>query len=303
MGLIDKIRSSLPIPGRSFRHPERAQQLVAVVLLERPTTADELVALVATVPGATARPGTSEPATRGSATVGSETAPERNEAATEAGGSAPVEVTLAGAHGFLLALDTPVPDGEAEASAANNPFWPEGAEQVARHRAHVVVSLSNADADEGPDLEEDTRHTRTYAAFAHLVAGLLGHPDALGVYLGDQGVVYQPSFYIEAVNDAGDGLPWEVAWFTWAAWESEGVSCGSTHGLRVFGHEELEIRGSTELPSTVMDMLANVASYVVESGAVLLPGETLGYTDDQKLTIIAVEGSFVDGHAQRIGLP
>ena len=35
----------------------------------------------------------------------------------------------------------------------------------------------------------------------------------------------------------------------------------------------------------------------------LMPGETLGYTDDQKLTITAVEGSFVDGHALRIGLP
>ena len=34
-----------------------------------------------------------------------------------------------------------------------------------------------------------------------------------------------------------------------------------------------------------------------------MPGETLGYTDDQKLTITAVEASFVEGHTLAIGLP
>ncbi len=295
MGLIDKIRSSLPIPGRSFRHPEPAAQLLAFVLLERSATTDEVVALVNAVHGASAALGPASAADR-------EATPD-----TSAGG--PVEVSLGGTTGFVLAVAAPVPDGEAEANAANNPFWPDAAEAVARHRAHLIVSVSDRwsqdedTASAARDDDRDGRHTQPYAAFAHLVAGLLGHEAAVGVYLGDQGVVYEPSFYVEAVAQAGDGLPWEVAWFTWAAWEAEGVSCGSTRGLRVFGHEELEVRESTAAPSAVMDLLANVASYVVESGAVLMPGETLGYTDDQKLTITAVEGSFVDGHALRIGLP
>mgnify|MGYP001026891969 FL=1 len=292
MGLIDKIRSSLPIPGRSFRHPEPAAQMLAFVLLERPITAAEIVALVASVPGATAVPMT------GATPSGEATDP------TETDG--PVEVALDGTTGFVLSVSAPVPDGEAEANAANNPFWPDAAAAVARHRAHLIVSVSDRGAEDsetraGTDPGE--RHTATYAAFARLVAALLGHEAAAGVYLGDQGVVYEPAFYADAVTGAGDGLPWEVAWFAWAAWESEGVSCGSTRGLRVFGHEELEVRGSTASPSVVMDLLANVASYIVESGAVLMPGETLGYTDDQKLTITAVEGSFVEGHALQIGLP
>ncbi len=292
MGLIDKIRSSLPIPGRSFRHPEPAAQMLAFVLLERPITAAEIVALVASVPGATAVPMT------GATPSGEATDP------TETDG--PVEVALDGTTGFVLSVSAPVPDGEAEANAANNPFWPDAAAAVARHRAHLIVSVSDRGAEDsetraGTDPGE--RHTATYAAFARLVAALLGHEAAAGVYLGDQGVVYEPTFYADAVTGAGDGLPWEVAWFAWAAWESEGVSCGSTRGLRVFGHEELEVRGSTASPSVVMDLLANVASYIVESGAVLMPGETLGYTDDQKLTITAVEGSFVEGHALQIGLP
>lgn len=292
MGLIDKIRSSLPIPGRSFRHPEPAAQLLAFVLLERTIGVDEIVALVATVPGASATPMAHSPSSA-EATDPTET-------------SGPVEITLGGTTGFVLEISAPVPDGEAEASAANNAFWPDAAAAVARHRAHLIVSVFDQRADgvgdaDGADPSE--RHTQRYAAFAHLVAALLGHEATVGVYLGDQGVVYEPAFYIDAVAGAGDGLPWEVAWFTWAAWESEGVSCGSTRGLRVFGHEELEVRGSTAAPSAVMDLLANIASYVVESGAVLMPGETLGYTDDQKLTITAVEASFVEGHTLAIGLP
>lgn len=295
MGLLDKLRSSLPIPGRSFRHPQPAAQLLAFVLLERPITAAEILARVTAVPGASA-----VPMSRGGAPSHEATDP------TETDG--PVEVALDDTTGFVLSVGAPVPDGEAEANAANNPFWPEAAAAVARHRAHLIVSVSDRGADDaaeptgaGPD--SGGRHTRTYAAFARIVAALLGHEAAIGVYLGDQGIVYEPSFYADAVSGAGDGLPWEVAWFAWAAWESEGVSCGSTRGLRVFGHEELEVRGSTAAPNVVMDLLANVASYVVESGAVLMPGETLGYTDDQKLTITAVEGSFSEGHALRIDLP
>lgn len=289
MGLLDKIRSSLPIPGRGFRHPEPAAQLLAFVLLERAATPQEIVALAQALPGATLP----------------------DAAAGSPGEDGPIEVTLAdgAASGYVLSVAAAIPDGEAEANAENNPFWPDAAAAVARHQAHLVVMVSDRWADGAPEgtgtIDEDGsgRHTRTYAAFARLIAALLGHEAAVGVYLGDQGIVYEPSFYAEAVAEAGDGLPWEVAWFTWAAWEREGVSCGSTRGLRVFGHEELEVRESSALPSAVMDLLANIASYIVESGAVLMPGETLGYTDEQKLSITAVEGSFVDGHALRIGLP
>ena len=110
MGLIDKIRSSLPIPGRSFRHPEPAAQLLAFVLLERTIGVDEIVALVATVPGASATPMAHSPSSA-EATDPTET-------------SGPVEITLGGTTGFVLEISAPVPDGEAEASAANNAFWP-----------------------------------------------------------------------------------------------------------------------------------------------------------------------------------
>lgn len=240
MGLLDKIRSSLPIPGRSFRHPEAAGQLLAFVLWDRPATVDEIVALVGAVPGASATAVSGSAASRADVEAGPVDAP-----ATEG----PVEVVIAGRTGFVLPIGAAVPDGEAEAAAANNPFWPGAAEAVARHQAHLIVSVSDQ-WSEGEDPEKPAegtevggRHTPTYAAFARLVAALLTHEAAVGVYLGDQGVVYEPTFYTEAVDDGGKGLPWEVAWFTWAAWESEecraarrvGCGCSGTRSLRCVG--------------------------------------------------------------------
>ncbi len=300
MGLIDKIRSSLPIPGRGFRHPQPAEQFVAVVLLDRPLSSAQIRTLLDAVPGQTA--------SAALAASAESAAPDGSDGPD--GPDRPILVTLAHTSGFVLPVDARLPDGEVEDSAANNPFWAAAGEAVARHRAHLVVSVtvgeSGPSTAAGSGTAQDTadgRHTQAYAAFARLVAALVGHGSAVGVYLADQGVVYEPAFYVEAVTDAGDGFPWEVAWFTWAAWEVEGQSCGSTRGLRVFGHEELEVRGSTAQPSSVMDLLANVASYIVENGASLMPGESLGYTDDQRLAITAVEGSFSDGNALRISLP
>lgn len=273
MSLLDKIRSSLPIPRRSFHHPEPASVLMGYVLLDRSPVAQELAALAGGIPGAVVSHGP---------------APED-----------PLEIALGDINVIVSSVPQRVPGGEAEDSAANNTFWPDAAATVARHEAHLVVTAMHAPGVSAG--EESAQHI--FKAFVQAAAALLRHEAATGIYLGDQGIVYEKSFYVDAVAAARDALPWQVAWLTWAAWESPGLSCGSTRGLRVFGHEELEVRGSTAEPSAVMDLLSTVAGYIVESGAVLHPGETLEYAADQRLTITAVGGSFVDGHALRIGLP
>ena len=43
-------------------------------------------------------------------------------------------------------MDAPVPDGEAEANAANNYMWPEAVETVKTHKAHLMVAVMGTDA-------------------------------------------------------------------------------------------------------------------------------------------------------------
>src|SRR5262245_545290 len=41
--------------------------------------------------------------------------------------------------GFLAHMAAPIPNGEAEANADGNFLWPDGKEEAAKHRSHVIV--------------------------------------------------------------------------------------------------------------------------------------------------------------------
>lgn len=58
---------------------------------------------------------------------------------------------------------------------------------------------------------------------------------------------------------------------------------------------------SAHSPAEIHDMLLNIAGYIVNSGAVLLDGQTLGYTADQKLSITLSDGVNVNGKSLKIG--
>jgi hypothetical protein len=213
-----------------------------------------------------------------------------------------MQVTLDGREYSVLPVAAAVPYGEAEDNARHNPWWPGGQSEVATHQAHVVVTaLGVAEATEG--LSDADAARAVYPGFARVLAALARDDAAIGVYLGDQAIVYEAGPYAEAVAEAAGALPTSVAWFTWAAVQGDGTSCGFTRGLRTFGHCELEVRGSSATPSAVRALLRNVATYVVVNLGALHPGETLGFEAGQHLGITEVDGSFVDGTALRIDLP
>lgn len=65
--------------------------------------------------------------------------------------------------------------------------------------------------------------------------------------------------------------------------------------------KRFEATGWSRQPSEVYDLMMNIASYVIEEGAVLHDGETCGFTEDQKLTLTRSEGVYVEGTSIKIG--
>ena len=76
-------------------------------------------------------------------------------------------------------MDAPVPDGEAEANAANNYMWPEAVETVKTHKAHLMVAVMGTDA---PVKERGL-------LFAKLMAACCRQETVLGIYTS--GTVFQ----------------------------------------------------------------------------------------------------------------
>jgi hypothetical protein len=69
---------------------------------------------------------------------------------------------------------------------------------------------------------------------------------------------------------------------------------GYTYGLDKFGKKDIEILNTTNNAGDVRKLLIEVCSYVVENDVNLRHGETIGFTEEQKLQITESAGVAID---------
>lgn len=190
-----------------------------------------------------------------------------------------------------MLVKAPVPDNEAVANAYSNFVAKNAAVEAAqKHVAQLILTVL-----------PDPKHTagQCGAVFVMIASTCLKMSNALGIYAN--GTVTLPDYYRRVTEDMKEGtFPLLDLVFVGLTQSEDGIS-GYTNGLRPFGHEEVEIVNSAHSPAEIHDMLLNIASYIVNSGAVLLDGQTLGYTADQKLSITLSDGVNVNGKSLKIG--
>lgn len=206
------------------------------------------------------------------------------------------DILLTEQEGMRLAVSfipAPVPDGEAEHYAAANYLWPEAVEAARSHRAQILVAVLG---DKTEPLEQGKLFTKAAAA-------CLKQPGALGIYT--DGAVFQPEFYRDfaALMKKG-GLP-VMDWVWFGICRDETQAGIYTYGMKKFGRDEMEVyvdRDGADL-NAIRDFMMSIVSYVLESGAVLRDGETIGFSEDQKLPITRSRGVALDGESLKIGYP
>ena len=72
--------------------------------------------------------------------------------------------------------------------------------------------------------------------------------------------------------------------------------------LRFFGKQEMEILGSSYEPDEVLSFMYTICEYVIVEDIELKDGETIGFSEDQKLPIKLSEGVSVPGETLKITL-
>ena len=186
-------------------------------------------------------------------------------------------------------METKVPDGEAEYWANSNFMTREKSVAAAKnHKAHLLVAVLGKDAP-----------LKAGELFAKIASSCLKASNALGIY--ECGTVWLPEDYIQSAMVMKEGeFPLAALVFVGLYQDKEGISSW-TNGLRSFGREELEVINSKKMPSEVYDLMFNIASYIIEEGAVLRDGETLGFSAEQKLPLTCSKGVYVDGQSIKIG--
>ncbi|WNY28585.1 hypothetical protein MmiEs2_07810 [Methanimicrococcus stummii] len=193
--------------------------------------------------------------------------------------------------GMMVAIsliEGPIPNGEAEHYAETNYIWPDAVETVKTHKAQILLAVM----DRGqPALEAGKLFTK-------IASSCLKLENAIGLYTS--GTVFQPEFYIDVSEMMNDGDLPILNWIYFGVYANEKGTSGYTYGLRMFGKEEIEILESTAMPETIHDFLIDIVYYILSGDITLQDGETIGFTEYQKLKITRSKGIALDGFTMKI---
>lgn len=182
----------------------------------------------------------------------------------------------------------PAPIPEAVDNAKNNVFWEGGVELVKQHRSHVIVAVMRA----GDAITQSLMYSM-------VASSLLKLSNAIGIY---QVPTVFPADYFVMVADAirEDILP-VPTWIYFGIYPDGDDFSGYTYGMTYFGMDEIEVIKTQAEPAELYDFLMDVAYYVLDNGITLQDGETLGFSEEQKLPVARSPGVAVDGESIKIG--
>lgn len=167
------------------------------------------------------------------------------------------------------------------------------------HNFYVVVTiispLGRARVDLPANLPDDvTAQLRATMRDMHnlytpLMCSLMAEDAAVGVARPELKAVF-PAHVVLSYGTNED-----MSFMLWirVAVNRGDVRSGRTYGLNLFGHLDLLIAESTRPAEDIYDILANTAGYIITNDAVLMPGQTLGKTEDQQIAIVQGESEGV----------
>ncbi len=189
----------------------------------------------------------------------------------------------------LLALSfipVPVPNEEAEKNAVNNYLWHNGAEETKKHTAQIIAAV----------MGDNPYSVGIY--FNKLVSSVLKLSNAIGIY--KYPTVLSAEEYIEAAGYLNEGeLP--IANMIYIGlYNSEKGMCGYTEGMEFFGKKEIEVLDTNIDPFDLYNFIYDISFYVLSNDVELKDGETIGFSEEQKLPITISEGVSVEGESIKI---
>lgn len=189
-------------------------------------------------------------------------------------------------------MPAPVPNSEAVENARTNFRWPEAVSVAQAHKAHLLVAV----------LPREQPLTQAGIAMVKLSSSCLKQKNAVAI--NTLGSVLAPDFYIdfaEGYLKSGMFPIMNLVFFGLYSRDKGKTVCAYTYGMKCFCKDEMEILDSLHSAQEVMELLTGIAGYVVEEDVLLQDGETIGFSEEQKLPIKKSKGKALDGETLKIG--
>ncbi len=188
-------------------------------------------------------------------------------------------------------MPAPIPNDEAVDNARTNFYWEDAVEVAKSHKAYMTVAVLGGEKKllDATDL------------FVKVCSSCLKQPNAIAI--STLGSVLQPKFYIDSaessLNDNEFPLM-NMVFFGMYSNDNGATLSLYTYGLDVYGKLNMEIIDSDKSEDETLSLLQSITEYVITSDVTLQDGETIGFSEEQKLKITALDSTILGKETLKI---
>jgi len=188
-------------------------------------------------------------------------------------------------------MPVPIPNSEFESMYSYSYLWENVENETKEHTNHVIVSILSSDI---PMVEKYSLLTKVNSSI------LRTSEDAIGIYQGSATLLLPKELYI-AFSELllSDMLPVQLWVYIGIIYNNERTSVYS-YGMQEFGKSEIEVLETAMSNGELYDMFTNILNYVLDYDVTLKHGETIGFSEDEKIKIIQSEAVYVDGNSLKL---
>ena len=179
--------------------------------------------------------------------------------------------------GFLGHIPKPIPHGEAENFADKNFLWPNGKDEVAKHKSHIIVTSI---------LSTNQTPVQSAITVSRLALVALDVFDGLGVHWGDASVCNSREVFegfCQNISEEHVPIPMWLRFQPVRASDSEiGIY---TLGMQQFDLMDIEVDRCQMDLQELFEFVSNLAHYIIQSGPVIADGNTVGGSEEEKILV------------------
>ena len=193
----------------------------------------------------------------------------------------------------LFSVLAPIPAEEFESMYGYSYLWKNAELEVKEHTHHAIVSF----------LAGNTSAVERYSLLSKVNASILRTCEtAIGVYQGASTLLLPKNLYLDFANLLlEDMLPIQL-WVYLGIINEDEKSSMYTYGMKEFGKPEIEIIDAQMKGRELYDFLLPILEYVLRQDVTLHHGETIGFTEEQKIKITESKAIYLDGTSLKIEL-
>ena len=170
-------------------------------------------------------------------------------------------------------------------------LWQDVEKETQEHTQHAIVSI----------LSDNLSPVETYSLLTKVNASILKtSPSAIGIYQGSTTLLLPKDLYLDLADLLKEEMLPLQLWIYMGIINQEDKTSIYTYGLKEFGKTEIEIIESPMNSDDLYYFLLSILQYVLGSDVTLKDGETIGFSEDQKIKITESKAVYLEGNSLKL---